>query len=186
MGLGLQKWIYQQKPRRFFSQDRKPFCSRINQPRPAIFQYKSIPAYKTKEELDEYLNGIKQKRRWGTLCSFFALIVFVSMIFYSMSQLDTLKEYNRLNSWRLKQEKFEKNNAYNVMVGSGRIAYLKGNYVFAYDEFIRAHRLFPKAIYHKVYFAKMYLHLYEKENLYCEETQEFIAVLNEQYCGNPF
>ncbi len=186
MGLGLQKWIYRQRPRRFFSKDRKPIHSEID----VIQVKKFLPAFSTGHKVEESLakrdRYSKIKRRKSKIRSLLSLLLFMILLIFIKAQF-SLDEYAQdLNSRKKAAHRIDKNTAYRVMTISGRLAYERGDYTNAYEEFMRAEKLYPKAIYHKVYLANMYKKLCVEKGLYCAETEVYTASLRQRYSSNVF
>ena len=186
LGFGLQRWIYTQKPRKFFSKDRKPIHSEIE-----MFQIKSFtPAFSTspsssgeKTNQTQRIKANKSIQRLAIMIGFVLLITVTVLAVKAFSFTDYSEE---IKLDKMREKKRYESNAYRVMTITGRKAFEKGNYVFAYEEFNRAHKLYPHAVYHQVYLANMYKQLCEEEGFYCNETAAYIQQLKEKYAGHQF
>jgi len=186
MGLGLQKWIYRQWPKRFFKLDRKP----INAPIEAYPTKKwelRFPPNKDYARLALLMRNRTKDENYShiiiALCSF-ALIFFIILI--AVFDNPHFNNYPATRKFYIEHARKEKFEAYHFLLRAGKIATEKNKFSSAHYEFELANKLFPKAIYHHVELANMYVLLCKNEDLYCEETKTYIFQLEKKYCDHPY
>ena len=186
MGFGLQRWIYRQRPRRFLSKEQKPIHSEIEMIMIKPFQPIVLLNITNNESRLSSFKKIQNRRQKLRIYSLLGLAFFsLLMIFLFTNFSITDKTYSNHNDIRNSINR-EKSNAYRVLTISGRLASERGKYQFAYDEFKRADKLYPKAVYHKVYIGNMYLKLCKEQKIYCDETKWYINSLKKVYKNDKF
>lgn len=183
MGFGMQRWIYTQRPRQFFSKERKSIGN-------------SLPSYTNRIDTTQ---RVISSKKWIYKPTHWTIKVLIVSTFLILMGLITLSLFgmvykgnalisltNDITSNVIHQQKLEKDEAYSLLTNSGRQLYQKGDYHEAFNELMRAHKLYPNAIYHHVQFANMYTDLCNSQNLYCLEAAEMKKQLTQVHEGNEY
>jgi hypothetical protein len=146
-GLGMQKWIYRQKPRKFLSKDRKPTHDSI-----ASEEIKTdinLAGRTTKNEkkldyeIETRLNKIRQENRNQKIKSFITLIVISSIIgivIYAYVQNDGWKKTVPLRS---KNMELNMGKAYEIAIDAGDDYRDFNEFEAALRQYRLANRIFP-------------------------------------------
>lgn len=150
MGFGMQKWIYKQRPRKPFSQDRKPFCSTLPdheyQNAYTDNNIKLSVRISDNELSEEEIHDQKVLRR-SKLFVRGTIITLAIGLFLGLVSHFSFKEDNYFAKERIRQEKIqerqviEHDEAYEILIKSGKRAMESRRYDRAINEFNQALRI---------------------------------------------
>ena len=128
-GFGLQKWIYKQRPRKPFSNNRKP-------------SHDTTPIYHNEFKLKRDLNVTNNKLKAFITLLFLAGIVWAIVIMLSNAKSRT-SEYNQEFNKTIERTD---NEIFNVLYKSGSLYYRNESWESAKSEFERALKIKPDHI----------------------------------------
>jgi len=186
MGFGLQRWIYTQRPRKFMSMQRRPLHNEIKGHKVTF-----LSAVQSSNSDKTYENKVEANKILALFSQFLLAVLILSMSFIIIKYCNHYFQKPNNNSLDYqtmiaKEELREKHRAYNVLTKTGRSLVRKGEYYAAYDDLIRAHKLYPKMIYHQVELANMYSYICKEKNIYCEESVAYKKGLEIYFEGHEY
>lgn len=180
MGLGLQRWVYSQKPRKFFSKDRtNPGSSfDIGSDSGAKVAGRAGDPKEARKRVNRYFELSRQARAIGSvvLAAIALLLGWLAYAIYSTPAPEYIHD-EHLRARRLEavqqRNAEERQNAYLLLMESGNEHFRKREFEWAIEEYTKAGRIFPKAEAPTIGIARSYKYLCEYYGQSCAEAEAY-------------
>ncbi|MCB0550658.1 MAG: hypothetical protein KDD19_24015 [Phaeodactylibacter sp.] len=180
MGSGLQRWIYTQRPRKFFSKERtNPGNSfDIGADSGTKVAGRAGKPSEARKRVNEYFERNRQAR-YISLMALLGILMMAGGLAYDLYHAPTPK-YSREDYQKAAHQEAvaqrnaeEQQNAYLLLLNSGDEHFRKRQFEWAIEEYSKAAEIFPKATEPAIRIARSYKYLCAYYGQNCAEAEAY-------------